>query len=224
MSRLDHIAYRVADRHKTVKFFLDAFGYKIQTEFEIEFEDGSRAECFALEPPEKDGRIKDAPWTWHGHAGTLYHERYQSYAKSGKPSPNNYGYPVVGGGQYSTSPQLRQLKHTKLYQEYHLAPEIFVSDGTPDSIVGKWVADRDGVGGIHHIAYMVESVKETMAEWKEKGYAEFTTEEPMKCPGLTQVFTKPSELTGVIYEFIEREAQGFCKENVKDLMKSTEGL
>lgn len=105
-----------------------------------------------------------------------------------------------------------------------MAPEIFVSDGSPDSIVGKWVAARNNVGGIHHVAYMVNSVKETMKEWREKGYAEFTTEDPLTCPGLTQCFTRPSELTGVIYEFIEREAQGFCKENVKDLMKSTEGL
>ena len=44
---------------------------------------------------------------------------------------------------------------------------------------------------------MVDSVKETMNEWKEKGYAEFLTEEPLACPGLTQVFTKPSELTGL---------------------------
>ena len=52
---------------------------------------------------------------------------------------------------------------------------------------------------------------------------EFASEEPLRCPGLTQVFTKPMKLTGVIYEFIEREAQGFCADNVKDLMKSTKG-
>ena len=63
-----------------------------------------------------------------------------------------------------------------------------------------------------------------MEEWREKGYAEFTTDEPLTCPGLTQAFTKPSELTGIIYEFIEREAQGFCQTNVKDLMVSTRGL
>ena len=36
-----------------------------------------------------------------------------------------------------------------------------------------------------------------------KGFAEFASEEPLTCPGLTQVFTKPLEITGVIYEFIE---------------------
>lgn len=175
--RLDHIAYRVADRHKTAKFFIDAFGYKIQQEFTIDFGDGQTAQCIALEPPEKVMHL--APWVHHLLAG------------------------------FTT------------VQEYHLPPEIFVSDGTPGSIVGEWVAARGGVGGIHHMAYQVESVEKTMQEWQDKGYAEFTSDKPMTCPGLTQVFTKPSSLTGVIYEFIEREEFGFCQKNVKSLMEST---
>ncbi len=111
-------------------------------------------------------------------------------------------------------------------QEYHIAPEIFISEGSEGSVVSKWVDARSGVGGIHHLAYQVDSVQGQMDEWKEKGYAEFTTEDPLTCPDLTQVFTKPSELTGVIYEFIERapQNQGFCKDNVKDLMESTKDL
>jgi 4-hydroxyphenylpyruvate dioxygenase-like putative hemolysin len=109
-------------------------------------------------------------------------------------------------------------------QAYHMPPEIFVSNGTPGSVVSDWVQKRDGVGGIHHLAYQVDSVEAKMKEWKEKGYAEFTTSAPLTCPGLIQVFTKPSALTGVIYEFIEREAHGFCQDNVKDLMESTRDL
>ncbi len=178
MARLDHIAYRVADRHKTARFFMDAFGYKYQTEFEIQFEDESRAQCIALEPPEK--LVEDAPWTT-----------------------------VV-------SPDGQQT-----HQAYHMPPEIFISDGDPGSIVGQWVAARGGVGGIHHLAYQVDSVAETMQQWREKGYAEFTSQQPLTCPDLVQVFTRPSELTGVIYEFIERGKHGFCQENVKSLMEST---
>ena len=172
--RIDHIAYRVKNRHETVKFFEEALGYKVADEFKVNFDDGSFAKCFAMEPPEK---IQCMP---------------------------------------------HKFVHMNVW-DLHMAPEIFVSDGTPDSVVGKWVAEKNGVGGIHHIAYQVESVKETMDEWKEKGYAEFTTEQPLSCPGLTQCFTKPSELTGVIYEFIERDinSKGFCKDNVKDLMEST---
>lgn len=105
--------------------------------------------------------------------------------------------------------------------EHHLAPEIFVSSGSPGSIVDQWVQNKGGIGGIHHVAYQVDSVQEIMDEWISKGFAEFASEKPLKCPGLTQVFTKPMKLTGVIYEFIEREAQGFCAKNVKSLMNST---
>lgn len=178
--RLDHIAYRVADRHKTVEFFKSAFGYTVQTEFTIDFEDGSKTKCFALEPPEKP--------SFENHKLNWVHWQHDPFI------------------------------------EYHLAPEIFVSDGDPNSIVGKWVAARQGIGGIHHLAYQVNSVEKTMKEWKDLGYAEFTSEKPLECPDLKQCFTKPSLLTGVIYEFIERGAHGFCASNVKNLMESTKDV
>lgn len=183
--RLDHIAYRVADRDKTVEFLMKAFGYRFQAEFEIFFNDEKtdKALCIALEPPEKVQPV--TPWV-------------------------NVLQPPLGTSAV-------------LPQEYHMAPEIFVSEGTEGSIVGNWVAKRDGIGGIHHMAYQVDSVEDQMELWRAKGYAEFSTEKPMTCPGLTQVFTKPSALTGVIYEFIEREGHGFCSENVKQLMESTRG-
>jgi len=105
--------------------------------------------------------------------------------------------------------------------EYHLAPEIFVSSGSPGSIVDQWVKNKGGIGGIHHIAYQVKSVQGVIDKWRGGGFLEFASEEPLRCDGLVQVFTKPLELTGVIYEFIERTSQGFCAENVKDLMNST---
>ena len=108
--------------------------------------------------------------------------------------------------------------------EYHASPEIFVSDGPEGSIVGDWVAARGNVGGIHHMAYQVDDVEATMHSWKQLGYAEFLSDKPMECPGLKQVFTKPSELTGVIYELISREGDGFCEVNVKGLMESTKEL
>jgi hypothetical protein len=107
------------------------------------------------------------------------------------------------------------------YINYHLSPEIFISDGSSDSIVGKWVEERGNIGGIHHMAFQVDSVEKKMEEWSMKGYIEFATEQPLTCPGLVQIFTKPSQLTGVIYELIERENHGFCRENVKGLMEST---
>lgn len=165
---------------------MDALGYKIQERFTIDFDDGTCAECIALEPPEK--LPSNPPW-------------------------------VMGEAHYFESDNGRMAG----LQLYHMPPEIFVSDGEPGSIVGDWVAARSGIGGIHHMAYQVESVEDTMKEWQEKGYAEFSSDKPLTCedPPLTQVFTKPSELTGVIYEFINRTTHGFCNKNVKALMEST---
>ena len=104
--------------------------------------------------------------------------------------------------------------------EFHSAPEIFVSDGSENSIVKAWV-EKHGPG-IHHLAYEVDSVEDTMRKWGQMGI-EFTTDKPLSCPGLVQAFTKPHPITGLIYEVIERDKQGFCNENVKDLMESTDG-
>jgi len=180
MYRLDHVAYRVKNRHKTAQFFIDCLGYRIAEDlpdgFKLQFDDGTEANCLVLVPSEKVS--ENLPWAINFPFGDIN-------------------------------------------QVYHVAPEIFISDGEENSIVGDWVKARDGVGGIHHMAFQVDDVAETMKEWQEKGYGEFLSPEPLKCPGLEQVFTKPSELTGVIYELIKREGHGFCVQNVKDLMLST---
>lgn len=185
--RLDHIAYRVKDRYKTAKFFNDTLGYAIGTEFQIEFDDGSKADCLALLP--EASRHKDT---------------------------SEWDILLADGPNPQENPDVE-------FHNYHAPPEIFVSDGAEGSIVGDWVAERGGVGGIHHIAYQVVDVEYYMNLWKEKGYAEFYSEKPISCkdPDLVQVFTKPSELTGVMYELISREGDGFCKDSVKSLMEST---
>jgi hypothetical protein len=109
---------------------------------------------------------------------------------------------------------------------YHQAPEIFVSQGSPGSIVDKWVQERGGFGGLHHIAYEVDDVAEAMRTWKVGGYAEFTKDEPIQnAEGLTQCFTKPIELLGgMVFEFIKRgrDNKGFNVDSVRELMESTD--
>ena len=184
--RLDHIAYRVKDRYKTAAFFEKAFGYTIGTEFSLDFDDGTKADCMALLPSE-DRHPATAEW---------------DIMLADAPDAN--------------------VKDVE-FHAYHAPPEVFISDGKPGSIVGDWVLERGGIGGIHHMAYQVEDVAAVMKRWKDEGYAEFYSKEPITCkkPDLTQVFTKPSEFTGVIYEFINREGAGFCKDSVKNLMEST---
>ena len=173
--RLDHVAYRTRDRNAAAKFFIEMLGHSISEDvpegFDINFEDGSVANCLVLVPPER------------------------------------------------TNHRIKEFLTPSLTEEYHSAPEIFVSDGTEDSIVAKWVDDHGP--GIHHVAYEVDSVSDKMKEWESKGI-KFLSEKPLTCPGLTQVFTEPHPVTGIIYELIERESQGFCEKNVKNLMESTD--
>jgi catechol 2,3-dioxygenase-like lactoylglutathione lyase family enzyme len=183
--RLDHIAYRVADRKAAAAFFVSAFGYRIADEFRIKFDNGESAKCFALAPPER-----------------MSEEQLRSFDVATKV--------FVPDSPKAT---------------FHLAPEVFVSEGTPDSIVGKWVAERGGIGGLHHLAYEVEDVDEQMQDWRMRGLAEFTTEEPISNTGdLVQCFTKVHPITGIIYEFIKRGAnnKGFNVDSVRDLMESTQ--
>lgn len=183
--RLDHIAYRVADRNTAAEFFVSAFGYRVADEFRIKFDDGSSAKCFALNPPEACERsLEEAPW---------FRRHW-------------FGGPTIDS------------------HIMHLPPQIFVSDGSPGSIVEQWVAERRGIGGVHHLAYEVEDVAAKMEEWRKAKLAEFTTEEPISNGGgLVQCFTKPHPITGVIYEFIHRgkDNKGFNVDSVRDLMEST---
>lgn len=106
---------------------------------------------------------------------------------------------------------------------YHLPPEIFISDGTPNSVVGRWV-EKHGPQ-IHHLAYAVDDVAETMEVWKQRGWATFTTENPISNSNdLIQCFTNPHPLTGIVYEFIKRgsDNKGFNKDNVRQLMISSD--
>ena len=151
--KLDHIAYRVKDGPAAI-FWFYSLGYSHGTDFIINFDDGTKADCTVMIPDE--------------------------------------------GG-----------------------PEIFVSAGTPGSIVDRWVYAHGGVGAVHHMAYQVDDVQAMMDNLKLHG-VKFLSEKPLTCPGLVQVFTEPSPLTGIIYEYINRTTQGFCEDNVKDLMTSTD--
>jgi 4-hydroxyphenylpyruvate dioxygenase-like putative hemolysin len=92
--------------------------------------------------------------------------------------------------------------------------------------VGGWVEARNGVGGIHHMAYRTKKIDQIFENWKEQG-TEFLTDGIVDCPddSLRQIFTKPLDyLGGVIIELIERGAKGFCQNSVKNLMESTKDL
>ena len=74
----------------------------------------------------------------------------------------------------------------------------------------------------------MDDVSAKIKEWQELGFVEFYSNDPLVCEEttLTQVFSKLSELTGVIYELITRgnDNKGFCEVNVKGLMESTKNV
>ena len=88
--RLDHIAYRVANKQDAIQFITMSLGYIIDPDlpegFDIQFEDGSKAQC-----------------------------------------------------------------HVLINAKDETEPEIFISEGTNNSIVANWV--KENGNGIHHLAY-----------------------------------------------------------------------
>lgn len=237
--RLDHIAYRCLDRDAAVLFFKQAFGYMEQAEFNIDLEDGSVAKCLALEPPEK--RVGAPFRTMPGLLCATYFSPNSSEDKwmsvvdgaMAPRAPRGLGWAAASASwcwKWARKAWFyaKEALHLVSWRpiEYHMAPEIFVSEGPEGSLIHSWVKKNcPGLnGGIHHLAYEVEDVAATMAEWKAKGFL-FTTEDVLECEDLKQCFTQPNPHTGVIYEFIERKGKnGFCQGNVARLMNSTAHL
>lgn len=182
--RLDHVAYRVKDRYEAAKFFCDAFGYRLEEEFTIYFDDAKTkfAQSLWLVAPE---------------------------------SPDGFETERIARREWYWGNKLEEVAF------YHLPHDIFISDGPQGTVVGDWVAANNGHGLLHHMAFEVDDVALTMKAWKEKGWAEFTTDEPIESEDLVQCFTHPHPITGIVYEFIKRYKKGFSTENVRKLMLST---
>ena len=95
-------------------------------------------------------------------------------------------------------------------------PEIFVSEGSYGTIVGKWVLEHGD--GLHHIAFEVANVV-TAAEDLPFNFGEIVT---CGCPKpLTQVFSQRTEF-GFIVELLTKNGHpGFCPGNVERLMEAS---
>lgn len=129
--------------------------------------------------------------------------------------PTNYRYGVF---EHDRTTGLEKYIET---HEFHLAPQVFISQGEPGSIVSRWV-EKNG-NGIHHLAYEVDNINDVMAHWELFGIKFLS--EPLVCDDgtLVQVFTEPDPYTGMTYELIQRMGSNFCRESVKALMESTDG-
>ena len=250
MSRIDHYAYRSKDRHKTAQFFIDTLDYRMGTEFDIKFTDtfgnlnvGDRFtykgdRCIKIVDSIRMRAHDKAVDTKGNRTGyTAYCPDKDDWAHGMTPRnslvvntgtarcivlqpPERFPNSLAEGHNFSWTTQYATAT-------YHFAPEIFISDGTPDSIVGRWVATRGNGNYLHHQAYQVKNYEELVEKveaWRKTGI-EFASKEIVHCkddPTMYQIFTKPLDvLGGVIIELLCRGSKGFCQANVKSLMEST---
>lgn len=88
--RLDHIAYRVPNRDETVGHLAKMFGYEVGTEFTVDFDDGSKAECKALVSLEDS---LPEVFVSQGSSGSIV-ERWIKNTPSGKGGIHHLAYQV----------------------------------------------------------------------------------------------------------------------------------
>ena len=234
--RLDHYALRVPNKAKATHYLTMLLGYSLADEFIIKF----KSRFDELDDYEKFSWMED-----NYQKLPLEHDEEKGEATNAKNTDTNQFLAFddrvkVSQGSANCSAMVpserTNLSHPLMVNwrelgthevvQYHSAPEIFVSEGTPGSIVDLWVKERAGLGGIHHIAYQLDSVEalnDKIREWKSKGI-QFSSDSPIQCPDdqMWQIFSKPIDsLGGITYELIHRGEKGFCEGNVEKLMKST---
>ena len=69
----------------------------------------------------------------------------------------------------------------------------------PDAFITKYIKDRGE--GIHHIAFNVSNLDETVARLKERG-VRLVPEEPVGVGGMRFVFVHPRSVHGVLIELL----------------------
>lgn len=83
-----------------------------------------------------------------------------------------------------------------------------VQSSNPDSMYNRFIAEKGE--GIHHIAFAVEDLRETMAEWKAKG-VRFTMDPPLGASGTRRAvitFTDPVTTGGLAIELCQNLKEG----------------
>ncbi|MEA2070808.1 MAG: VOC family protein [Asgard group archaeon] len=129
--------------------------------------------------------------------------------------------------QYKTFQVPKANAITTSIKLFDTLPVIVISEGlSKDSIVEKYCQKYGS--RVHHLAYEVTNIDEIVKIQQERGI-EFTTEEIIgsEPEGIKQIFTKPTESTNHIIEYIQRfgDFDGFfTPSNIENLMKSTQKL
>ncbi|XRD89858.1 VOC family protein [Dyella nitratireducens] len=98
--------------------------------------------------------------------------------------------------------------------------QIVLIEGTsPESQVSRYI-ERYGPG-VQHVAFEVEDIESTRRALAENGL-EFSTD-ILAAPGLRQTFSKRDQVSGMMYELIERTGEeGFQDANTTRLFEELE--
>ncbi|MFC1491674.1 VOC family protein [Nitrospinota bacterium] len=83
-----------------------------------------------------------------------------------------------------------------------------VESSNPDSMYNRFIAERGE--GIHHIAFAVDDIRATMAEWKTKG-VRFTMDPPLGASGSRRAiitFTDAETSGGLLIELCQHLKEG----------------
>ncbi len=128
---------------------------------------------------------------------------------------------------YKTFKVISSNATTVALKLHETLPVIVISEGlSDDSIVEKYCQKYGS--RIHHFAYEVTNIEKVIEIQKSRGI-KFTSENffGSEEDGIKQIFTKPTETSNHIIEYIQRfgDFDGFfTPSNIADLMLSTEEL
>ncbi len=96
---------------------------------------------------------------------------------------------------------------------------VLIQGTEPESQVTRYI--KEFGSGVQHVAIRVDNL-ETVAKALADSGVKFATD-IIKGDGLTQIFTKREENTGMMFEFIERRAvAGFEEKNIQTLFNQLE--
>jgi methylmalonyl-CoA epimerase len=105
-----------------------------------------------------------------------------------------------------------EFKGTEEIEDQKIIHATFLAGGVkielvqpthPDSPVGKFIEKRGQ--GMHHIAYRVENIDESLEELKSKGVNLIDEKARIGADGARIAFIHPKDMKGVLIEFVERD-------------------
>ena len=104
-----------------------------------------------------------------------------------------------------------EFKNTEVIEEQKIIHATFLAGSVkielvqpthPDSTVGKFIEKRGE--GMHHIAYRIENIDESLRELNAKGVKLIDEKARIGADGAKIAFIHPKDMKGVLIELVER--------------------